>query len=258
MKDDLARAVTEVGALLLELRAAGRTEGRWEGTQFKAEADLLAHRELKRRLEALSKIPVLSEEDAASQARERPERYWLIDPIDGTASFVGGFDGFVTQAALLEAGSPRLAAVCAPALQRLYVAEKGRGATLNGKALALSRKGAPEILIDNCPQPRGSASRLFRDLGFKSYLESGSIGLKICRVADGGADVFFKDVVVRDWDVAAPELVLEEAGGCLVELDGAEFPYRGGFEHPGLIAARSREIARAVLDWRAKSGTGGV
>jgi len=78
------------------------------------------------------------------------------------------------------------------------------------------------------------------------YLESGSIGLKICMVAQGVADLFVKDVTVRDWDVAAPHLVLSEAGGVLRRFDGQEFELAGSFEKLGLIAAASQALQAHV------------
>jgi 3'-phosphoadenosine 5'-phosphosulfate (PAPS) 3'-phosphatase len=77
-------------------------------------------------------------------------------------------------------------------------------------------------------------------------VESGSIGLKICLVAQGVADLFVKDVVVRDWDVAPPALILHEAGGCLRRFDGQEFRFEGDFEKTGVIAAGSERLFTAV------------
>jgi fructose-1,6-bisphosphatase/inositol monophosphatase family enzyme len=248
MMEALTELLHAVGGELQHLRAAGAVEGRWEGAQFKAEADLLAHRLLVAGLSRLDpETPVLSEEDARARAGARPARYWLIDPIDGTASFAGGFDGWVTQAALMVGGAPVLAAVHAPARGTCYNAEKGAGARCDGRPMRLPETGEePRVLIDNYPEPRGAAAALMRDLGIDGYVESGSIGLKICRVAAGEADLFFKDVAIRDWDVAAPGLILEEAGGLLRRLDGSRWTYDGPWEKDGLIAAGSPEVLAAA------------
>lgn len=251
MIDALGDLLRTVGAELLRLRAAGALAGRWDGPQFKAEADLLAHRLLVEGLGRLDPaLPVLSEEDEAARAGPRPARYWLIDPIDGTASYAGGFDGWVTQAAMIAQGEPVAAAVFAPARETLYSAEKGAGARAEGATLRLpARAGAPRTLIDNYPEPRGVAAALMRDLALDGYVESGSIGLKICRVAAGEADLFVKDVAIRDWDVAAPGLILEEAGGRLRRLDGTAWRYDGPWEKDGLIAAGSDAALTAAVDW---------
>ena len=241
----------------MELRARGPIEGTWaDSSQFKAEADRMAHDQLIEALDALTPgVPVVSEEDAFHD-RARPSDYWLIDPIDGTASYAGGFDGFVTQAALIRENAPILAAVHAPALGLNYRAQQGRGASLNGQLLDIGT-GDPDraVLIDNYPEPRASALAAFHELSMTGYVESGSIALKICRVADGTADLFFKDVILRDWDVAPGELILSEAGGTLTGIDGAPFPYGGDWVKPGVIAARSQALLECLKAWHAARRT---
>jgi 3'(2'), 5'-bisphosphate nucleotidase len=240
MHEKLAAALRRVGARVMKCRREGNTHGKWDGTQYKANADIIAHASMRDELQKIADLSIVSEEDVDSQIRERPNQYWLIDPIDGTASFAHGFSGFVCQAALMCDDLPQMAGVYAPVLDKLYMAIRGGGATLNGlpvRARMVVRERL--IIVDNYPQPRGVAERLIRDLSCAEYLESGSIGLKICLVAEGQADVFVKDVQVRDWDVAAPHLVLHEAGGVLTQFNNKPFDYRGGYERHGLIAVSS-------------------
>ena len=251
--ETVAAAVTEVGDLLRVWREdPAVVSGAWEAGQFKAEADTLAHRALSERLTAIDPdIPVVSEEDPGSLGRERPPRYWLIDPIDGTASYAHGFPGYVTQAALVIGDRPEIAAVHAPETRTLYTAVHGRGAFRNGAPLprlAAAPAGCG-VLTDNTPEPRGIAARVTEHFGYGSYLESGSISLKLCLIAEGAAHLFVKDVPVRDWDVAAPGLVLAETGGMLTRLDGTPFPYRGGYEHTGLVGGSDPAACRAVARW---------
>lgn len=246
MLDKLGAIVEEVGDGLLRWRE-GPIEGAWEGTQLKTNADIEAHRDLSRALRGLLDIPVVSEEDKASHVNERPERYWLIDPIDGTASLAGGFNGFVLQAALMQGDRPVLAAIRAPALGQSYLAENGAGAFLNGERLRVNPVLERTVLIDNYPEPRGVAAELVDQLPCSGYVESGSISLKICRIADGTADVFVKDVAVRDWDIAAPHLVLTEARGVLVGLDGKPYRFAGAVEKRGVIVARNSALANTLV-----------
>jgi 3'(2'), 5'-bisphosphate nucleotidase/myo-inositol-1(or 4)-monophosphatase len=213
--------------------------------------DIEAHNYLVESLSALIPgVPVLSEEDAAARAGDRPDVYWLIDPLDGTASYVDGFDGFVTQAALIRDRKPVLACVRAPAIEQTYLAEQGGGATLNGVRLSVRVRAREHwTLTDNYPTPRGVAAALMQDWKLAGYLECGSIGLKICRVASGDADLFIKDVAVRDWDVAAPQLVLLESGGFLSNAAGNVFGYAGSYEHRGLVACTSAEGGAQAVDW---------
>ena len=242
MIDRLASVVSELGDGLMRWREAAMG-GEWHGPQLKTKADREAHRDLSRALKGLLDLPVVSEEDPVNHDAVRHERYWLIDPIDGTASLAGGFPGFVMQAALMEADLPVAAAIRAPALDLLYLAETGRGATCNGVPIEVAPSAARVALIDNNPEPRGLADRLMAELPCTDYVESGSISLKICRVADGTADVFAKDVPVRDWDVAAPWLVLREAGGCVTGLDEAAYRFVGPMEKLGIVAASTAELA---------------
>jgi fructose-1,6-bisphosphatase/inositol monophosphatase family enzyme len=73
--------------------------------------------------------------------------------------------------------------------------------------------------------------------------------LKICRRADGTADMFIKDVTIRDWDVAAPMLVLEEAGGFMLQYNGSLFNLSNNFDKNGLIVARSKKLINSILEF---------
>jgi 3'(2'), 5'-bisphosphate nucleotidase/myo-inositol-1(or 4)-monophosphatase len=246
--EDLLR---ELGVQMVDWRRQGLTEGRWEGTQLKAIADQRAHDFLVEGLTRIdSTIPIVSEEDLASLVEPRPSDYWLIDPIDGTASFCNGFDGFVTQVARLREAQPILGVVHAPALELTYTAEADGPATCNGTVLHVSDSaaGAP-ILIDNYPEPRGIAKTLLEGLPCRGYVESGSLGLKICRVADGTAGLFVKDVVVKDWDLAPGHLVLKQAGGVLWTADGETVPYTGQFARCGIVAATGQRLGHRVVDF---------
>jgi len=251
MLETIETILKELGGLLLQWRSQGMTNGRWEGSQLKSDADRRAHDFLLNRLSRFwPGIPVISEEDEGVRNAKRPKEYWLIDPIDGTASFCNGFDGFVTQAALMRSCQPVLAVVHAPALGLTYTASEDGLARCNLVTISTTIfDSRTPILIDNYPEPRGIARRLYDEIACSGYVESGSLGLKICRVADGTADLFVKDVMVRDWDLAPADLILARAGGVLMNLEGDPVPYDGGFERAGLIAATNRMLAEQIRDW---------
>ena len=258
MLDRLADIVGNLGDGLLRwrLRDVG---GEWRGAQLKTQADREAHRDLSRALRGLCDLPVVSEEDDSSHRGPRPQSYWLIDPIDGTASLAGGFDGFVLQAALMRDDQPVLAAIRAPALGLLYLAERASGAFCNGSQLRVDPFLDRVVLTDNYPAPRGAALELMKAVPCTGYLESGSISLKICRVADGTADVLVKHVPVRDWDIAAPYLVLTEAQGRIAGIDGTPYCFSGAIEKPGIIAARTPALAEQVTGYlRARTRQEGI
>ena len=250
MNEGVTLAVRELGRLLLGWREAGETAFRREGTQYKAEADRRAHEFLADALSAIEPgTPVISEEDPASLVHARSSRYWLIDPIDGTASFVGGYAGFVTQIALMDERGPVEGVVYAPATDELFAARRGAGATRNDAPLRRDPQALSGALVDNYPEPRGVAREAGAALGLSRYVESGSLGLKICRVADGTADVFVKDVTVADWDLAPGHLILEEASGRLTDVLGRKIPYSGAYQRAGIAAAATMELHERLVIW---------
>ncbi len=257
MINRIGELLRQVGDELLALRGTGIEDGKWYGTQLKTEADILAHKMICTGLARLTPdLPVISEEDESSHARTRPTRYWLIDPIDGTASYAGGYDGWVSQIALMADGVPVLGAVYAPAFRHLFLAESGAGATRNGERLNVSEDLKCDTLIDNYPEPRGTAHDLFSAFGMSTYRESGSIGLKACRIADATADVFFKDVTLRDWDIAPADIIVSEAGGVVRSLTDTPFPYEGPFKKPGVVVATHSKLASQVADFVLKTEKG--
>lgn len=250
-----AQSVEEIlrncGAMLMECLERGKTNGEWSGEQFKAEADDLAHNFLASSLsKAFPGVPIVSEEDAASIAVCAGDHF-IIDPIDGTASFAHGFAGWVTQAAYIRGGRPVMAGIYAPASDEYFSAISSNGAYCNGHKLCIpTSSDRAATLIDNYPEPRGVALEIMQALQISTYLESGSIALKICRVADGTADLFVKNMIPRDWDIAAPMLVLSEAGGVITDIKAAPIVLgRKERSHQGLIAACSPAVAEQVRTW---------
>jgi 3'(2'), 5'-bisphosphate nucleotidase len=244
----LEKILRDLGNQLLEWRDSDLVEGEWHGAQLKTEADMRAHHYLKENLNReFPGIPVVSEEDTTEHSNTRYDTYWLIDPIDGTASYANNFNGFVTQVALIVNNKPQVGVVYAPAFDLLYAAKVGSGATLNGDKLVIKEINKNRcMLVDNYPTPKNTAAKLYEKMGCTGYLESGSISLKICRIADGSADIFFKDVVVRDWDIAAPYVILKEAGGTLCMITGEKYDFFGDYEKIGIIAATSLSLVEKM------------
>jgi 3'(2'), 5'-bisphosphate nucleotidase/myo-inositol-1(or 4)-monophosphatase len=245
---ELEAAVRDVGALLLRLKHENGTSGAWVGGQFKAAADTQAHAFLDKRLTALAPgIPVISEENQASHVKARPNEYWLVDPLDGTASYAHGYKGYVSQVALMAGDLPVLSVVYAPETDEMFSARTGYGAARNGEALKVRLNRRKLRLIDNYPAPQGVAALLMDKMPeIAAYVESGSLGLKICRVADGSTDIFIKNVTVKDWDIAAPLLILHEAGGHIAQFDLKPFSFSGDYNHHGVIAATDKAQAQEV------------
>jgi fructose-1,6-bisphosphatase/inositol monophosphatase family enzyme len=246
----LVELLQRLGGLLCDWRADPGARRIEDPRAFKTEVDRRAHEFLSRGLERIVPgIPIISEEDAASYGPgiDRESAHWIIDPLDGTASWYGGFAGFVTQVALMQAAKPVVGAIYAPVSGRMWLGS-GAGATLNGQPLRRREPAGELVFTDNTPEPHGITQRVMTKLETHRYVESGSLGLKSALVADGTADVFIKDVVVRDWDLAPAAALLEAVGAVLCRLDGTIYSFRGLIEKPGgFFVAAGAATAQRVL-----------
>jgi myo-inositol-1(or 4)-monophosphatase len=191
------------------------------------EADLAADRILHRAL--LGERPGygwLSEETADSPARLACERLWVVDPIDGTNSFVLGRAEFALSVALVDGGRAVLGVVFNPATGELYHAVDGGGAFLNGVPIRVSTT-APDA-----PVLRISASRWEMERGELDHFHApwqvsplGSTAYKMAKVAEGATDVFISAGPKNEWDVAGAAVIVAEAGGRVTGPRGIPFCY---------------------------------
>ena len=236
---NLISCVHATGDFLNTLPLSRRSQGYWTGEQFKSQADLDSHTRLSSSLAQLfPSTPILSEESDFRCFDS--DEYFVIDPIDGTRSYVEGYAGWVVQAALVRDGSPFCSVIYAPSLNLTYYAEFGAGAFLNDTRISLDLAKPITSIVDNYPRPRGLASYLYNYLSLDEYIESGSISLKMCLVASGAADLFVKDMSPRDWDIIPPLLLFSELGLFLSDLEFKPFILnKPSLSHRGIIACRS-------------------
>lgn len=198
------------------------------------QADLAAHQLIARGLAKLAPdIPVVSEEDGASQVHRQPSgRFWLVDPLDGTKEFLARNDEFTVNIALVQDGVAVLGVVVVPALSLAYWGAAGLG------AFRLSPHGIEPIRVSNYQERSGRALRVLaskshmntetqvflRQLGPHELIQTGS-SLKFCRIAEGSADLYPRLGLTCEWDTAAGQAILEAAGGCVSQLDNAPLRY---------------------------------
>lgn len=252
-----------VNSLIDGLKAIGDEINEWrydeknkivhEPKQFKTEADFKANQAIKNLILSLDKTAIIISEEDNEFYVSKPPSYWLIDPIDGTASWYEGFDGFVTQIAYIQDGVPIFGAICAPALNSLWWAIKDKGAYLNDSTLHTRQAESFKdgfSLVDNYPKPKRIAKVVYEGMSVTEYIESGSLGLKSVLVADGSADVFAKDVLIRDWDIAPAYVILNELGCHLSDLKGQPILFTGSHEkNNGLLVAANFSLAQQVVDF---------
>ena len=226
------------------------------------EADRLAQRIIVEGLHALTPgVPVVSEESVPPPYHERRQwhRYWLVDPLDGTKEFVERNGEFTVNIALIDAGEPVLGVVGVPVRQSVYLGDRRRGEAwridergrtpLRGRAMSSS--GSVSVVASR----RHGGDRLGRYLlDLEQTFEQvhrvhlGS-SLKLCILAEGGADLYPRLGPTSEWDIAAAHAILAAAGGAVTKFDGSPLTYNAkeSFLNPDFLA-----VADASFPWRDK------
>jgi myo-inositol-1(or 4)-monophosphatase len=180
----------------------------------------------------------LSEETTDNSARLSRQRVFVVDPIDGTRAFLAGDREWTVSLAVVEAGRPVVAALYAPALELMFRASAGSGGTRDGEPLRVS--GRSEPVGTRLAGPRRYARKLAEAAGL-STAEARfvpSLAYRIALVAAGEVDAAVARPNAHDWDLAAADLLVHEAGGVLTDLSGRELRYNGAdVRHPALVAA---------------------
>jgi myo-inositol-1(or 4)-monophosphatase len=237
--DRLAGVVREAGELAL--LASKKPLKRWikgGGSSPVSEADIAVNDFLATRLSAL--VPQagwLSEETQDDLVRTESGAVWVVDPIDGTRAYLDGRADWTISVALVEDGRPSLAAVYAPVTDEMFLGAREGGATLNGARLRAStgdtlngaRLAGPQNYLKRLaeanprvlPQPKVH-----------------SLALRFAKVAEGEFDGAFAARNSHDWDLAAADLLVHEAGGALTDFNGRALRYnQAETVHGALIAA---------------------
>jgi myo-inositol-1(or 4)-monophosphatase len=217
------------------------------------EADIALDTFLKEHLSALfPQAGWLSEETADDPARLDKSYVWIVDPIDGTRAFASGHPDWAISIALVRDGQPILGILHAPIHDRLYEARLGEGAWINGARLQLAK---PEQFPDpaRVAGPKPLVDLLERHISpIERLPKVPSLALRLARVADGSIDVGLVSAHAQDWDIAAADLILREAGGVLTGLDGSIPVYnKPQPTHDEMIAVASQLHPRAIGAMRA-------
>jgi myo-inositol-1(or 4)-monophosphatase len=249
----LKGAVREAGVLAQSLFRTELKNWTKGASSPVSEADIAVNDLLEARLRAATPdYGWLSEESVDDDARLGKRLVWIVDPIDGTRAYLAHRDDWCVSVALVEGASPILAAVYAPVTDEFFFAARGQGATLNDRAvqatagteLDFSRMAGPKPLVQ-----RLSASP--DDITLHPRI--GSLALRLCRVADGSLDAAFAGGQSRDWDLAAANLIVQEAGGRMTALSGDAIEYnRREVAHGILVAAGQDRHARIVEHFRTR------
>ena len=236
----LTELVAKAGAAILAVnREAMSVDGKADGSPV-TEADLAADRVIAEGLARLfPDIPTLSEERLQLARPPYPGRLFLIDPLDGTKEFVAGRKEFTVNIALVVAGVPVLGIVGAPDLGLIWRGLVGRGSERLELRPDLSIRSATPIRTRPMPPPGApwiaAVSRSHGDPRTEALIDTrpGAVrvplgsALKLCRVAEGAADLYPRLAPTCEWDIAAGQAVVVAAGGVVTDSSGGPVCYGG-------------------------------
>ncbi len=235
-----ARLAEEAARLILDVRARGFAVMQKEDFSPVTEADRAAEALITKGLRtATPDIPVIAEEEvAAGRITAIDGRFWLVDPLDGTREFAAGEAAFTVNIGLVAAGVAILGAVAVPASGEIFGGILGAGAWKRWKGETrpiATRPPPPAGLTVLASRHHGDDPALTAALAGKRVAAIEKLGsaVKFCRLAEGRADFYPRLGPTMEWDTAAPQAVLEAAGGTVVDAEGKPLRYaKPGFLNP--------------------------
>ena len=222
----MLRAVKEAGACALSRFNTKQKVWKKSKHHSVCEADIEVNKMLHKQL--IGERPNygwLSEESELTKERFKHERIWIVDPIDGTNSYLKGIPEFAISVALVENGVPLTGAVYNPARDQMFEAVQGHGTYLNNKKVSVT-------LENKLSKMKILSSRSeYNEVGWPKVFESrnvyamSSIAYKLALVSVGNYDAAVSAWPKADWDICAGSLLISEAGGCITSIDGNAFTY---------------------------------
>ena len=247
-RDRLALAVQEAGAVAKKFfRGPLKQWTKGQGDSPVTEADIAANELLHKHLVETGD-GWLSEESENDPTRLAARRVWVVDPIDGTRAFIAGREDWSVSVALVVDGRPVVAALFAPVTEELFLSTAGGGATRNGVPIQASSGSSLEGARVSGPK-RMMERIALNGSGIVLMPRIHSLALRLARVANAELDAAVAGGNGHDWDLAAADLLVHEAGGMMTALDGQVLIYnRPDPVHSVLIASgRRRHAALAKL-----------
>ncbi len=252
---DLIPSIKQAGELLMKLWPTASSEDNGLQVRSKGDGTLVSQADMQSNEVILSAIKklfprdvIISEESPIEPALlAQSRRTWVVDPLDGTSSFLHGRDDFSILVALCEAFVPTFGVMFFPARNLLVVAERGRGAIANGVALAVStaqQLHSGRVYIRNFECLRSEVASPMMDSG-----------LALLKVANGELDgAIIRMETHREWDLAAPIVAIQEAGGRVSTETDTEIPCgRGQIDFDYVVASNGsvHQALQALIPLRA-------
>lgn len=181
-------------------------------------ADIAANRIITGELKKAFNLPVVSEESPVDyKIRKNWNKFWLVDPLDGTKDFIQRNDQFTINIALIENNKPILGVVNVPAMNIVYWAVQGQGAFKNGNKIYNHGNRTELIGADSNFHSTPEVKLFFKQYNINHVINIGS-AIKICMLAEGEIDVYPRFNGTKEWDTAAAHIIANEGGCCLMDI----------------------------------------
>ena len=246
----LADSVREAGALALSMfKTPLKNWTKGEALSPVSDADIAVDVLLRERLTNNDEsIAWLSEESVDDPARLDARYVWIVDPIDGTRAYIAGLPDWAVSAALVENGRPVAACLYAPVSDEFFMAVAGQGATRNGVAISAASSAA--LAQARIAGPKRFLDRLQAIVPpFVVMPRPHSLALRLARVAEGTFDAAIAGGNSHDWDLAAADLLVHEAGGALTSFGGGTVTYNRPVPRHGMLVAAGRDRHAALIEF---------
>jgi myo-inositol-1(or 4)-monophosphatase len=234
----LERVVREAGVIARDIFERPHQTWNKKDGSLVTEADIAVNRYLSERLRtARPDYAWLSEESEDDPARLTASRVFVIDPIDGTLAFVRRRPHFTICAAVVENGLPVAGAVYNPMTDESFAAAKGEGARLNGAAIRVTARSS----LEGCRMQASKATLSnprWASWPAMHVENPNSIAYRVAQVASGRFDAAITMAAIHDWDLAAADIIVREAGGVITSVEGVSPQYnRQSVIQPSVLAA---------------------
>ena len=229
--EDLIDTFLKAGELSLSLRKKGlKKEIKSDNTPV-SNGDIEVNKFITQKISEITPdIPIISEENSDNKDNTSLKDFWLIDPIDGTYSYINDLDEFTINAGLIINNKPVAGLINAPAKKRMFYSYGERNAfeLSNGKITNLSSKNIendkPIKFISYSNKIIPEIQKIYQDIGVTENIKMKS-SLKFCVVAAGEYDGYVAEPRAYEWDIAAGHAILISSGGTVTDFNGNEILY---------------------------------
>ncbi len=245
---DLTSLVLRLGEAAEEIKSKKFLVSKKTDDSPLTEADLLINSELNAFLGTTPYKNIISEENNTIPYATRSDwkYFWLIDPIDGTKEYINKGTDYTINVALCKNKCPIFSIVYAPARNELFHAETGKGSYKNGEIISISKNISLKINAVASKSHMNDLTHKYLNALMEEYslnvINFGS-SLKICKIADGTADIYPRFGPTMEWDTCAADLILTEAGGNILNTDGTRLEYnKENLLNPYFVALSDKKL----------------